>query len=438
MNVVMFLVGLALGGGIAWLVLRKAVSDARDQERNIALADVRVAEERAIAKDATIAELRAAMSQREHELDQRREENNQLKEDQVKLQTILAKEREAIDEKIKLLSEIEKQLKDVFRVLASDALKENTVEFDKLSKPVKDLLQEINTKITVVDTSAKDLSAETAKLVKALQKPEVRGQWGEMHLHRVVEVTGMTDRCDFVEQPVIGDNLQRPDVVVHLPGKRNVAVDAKAPIRAFLEAAEAADDETRRAKLKEFVGHVREHIRLLASKVYHQTLDNSPEFVVLYLPTEAVFGAALMLDAELLEYAAKQRVHLAGPTILITLLRAVAHGWKQEAVAENAREICTLAEELYKRLATFGGHMSKVGDCLNKSVGAYNDAVGSLESRVLPNARKFEQLGAAPVDAEIKDLPRVETMVRSLQSPELALEQVDGQMEQQPSLAKSE
>ena len=404
--VLMFLVGFAAGGGILWFL--------------------------------RIADLRAALSQKEHQLQQRDEENSQLSTQNAILQTNLANEEKKTSEKVKLLKDAQEQFEKIFKALAADALKENNKEFDNLSKPVKDTLQEISTKISVVGNSAKDLSAETSKLVKALQKPEVRGQWGEMHLRRVVEVTGMADRCDFDEQQSIGGDecLLRPDLVVHLPGDRNLAVDAKAPIRAFLEAAEATDEETRQIKLKEFVSHVRERIRTLASKTYHQNLDNSPEFVVLYLPTEAVFSAALMLDAELLEYAAKQRVHLAGPTILITLLRAVAHGWKQEAVAENAREICGLAEELYKRLADFGGHMSRVGQHLNKSKEAYNAAVGSLELRVMPQARKFEQLEAAPSDVRIKELVPIEISARPLQCPEFAATDADGEFEDEEALAR--
>jgi DNA recombination protein RmuC len=275
-------------------------------------------------------------------------------------------------------------------------------------------------------------------LVKALQKPEVRGQWGEMHLLRVVEVTGMTDRCDFHEQQVIGDEeyVQRPDLVVHLPGERHLAIDAKAPIRAFLESAEAADDDTRLLKQQDFVTHIREHVRNLGSKAYYQNIDGTPEFVVLYLPTEAIFSAALTLDNELLEYAAKYRVHLAGPSVLITLLRAVAHGWKQEALAKHAKEICDLGEELYKRMALFGGHMGKIGSCLNRSVAAYNQAVGSLESRVMPQVRRFEQLGAAPADAQIEELTQIEMTARHLQSAELAIAEIESEFDEQELLGR--
>ena len=426
----MFIVGVAAGGGIAWFFYRNALTAAREQERIVCMTEIKVAETQAVAKEEANAELRTTLAQKDVQLQQRGEEVIQLNHQLAVIQTTLAKDREKFEEKLNLLNEAEKHFKDTFEALAAKALKDNNVEFDKLSKPVRDTLSDISGKIAVVNSSARDLSAETSKLVKALQKPEVRGQWGEMHLLRVVEVTGMTDRCDFHEQQVIGDEdyVQRPDLVVHLPGERHLAIDAKAPIRAFLELAEAADEETRLAKQQEFVGHIREHVRSLGSKAYHQSIGDTPEFVVLYLPTEAIFSAALALDPELLEYATKYRVHLAGPTVLITLLRAVAHGWKQESLAKHAKEICELGEELFKRIALFGGHMGKIGACLNKSVTAYNQAVGSLESRVMPQARRFEQMGAAPADAQIEELTQIETTAREVQCAEFDVADTDEEL----------
>lgn len=411
--IVMFLVGLAGGGGLIWFLLANRIADARQQERNIALADVRVAEERATAKNANIARLEAEVAAKDDSLRQRHEENVQLREQNAKLITSLRNEEKKTQDSLKLLDDAEEKF------------------VAKLSEPVNETLQKLNAEISVVKERTASVVAETSKLVKALQKPEVRGQWGEMHLRRVVEVAGMTDRCDFDEQQVIGDELglQRPDLVVHYPGDRHLAVDAKAPIRAFLEAAEAVDEETRRLKLREFVTHVREHIKTLGSKAYHQKLDNSAEFVVLFLPSEAIFSAALSLDAEISEYAAKYRVHLAGPGVLITLLRAVALGWKQESLATHAKEICQLGEELYKRLAIFGSHLGKVGKSLNSSVAAYNEAVGSLELRVMPQARRFEQIGAAPTDSRIEELAPIETAARNLQCAEFAAIGTDNELD---------
>jgi len=252
----------------------------------------------------------------------------------------------------------------------------------------------------------------------------------------VLEITGMSERCDFCKQQVIGeDGKQRPDVVVNLPGSKRIAVDAKATLQAFLDMVEAPDEEAHQAKLQDFVVHVRERVKLLGSKSYYQNLDGSPEFVVLYLPTEGLFSTALSLDAELLEYAEKQRVLLAGPLNLIALLRAVAYGWKQDDVATNAREICKLAGELYSRLAAFGGHMTELGKQLDKSVGTYNAAVGSLERNVMPQARKVEQLGAAPADDRMEPLMPVDTATRRLQSPEFRQADSDSELEEADTLS---
>jgi DNA recombination protein RmuC len=430
-----FLIGVALGGGLIWFYYRVQVESARQHERHLALADRRVAEELAKANGVRIQELEQALQCKDDLIAQRDEQNTQLHREKAVLYTMLQKEREKIQEKIDLLKVAEQQFKDTFEALAARALDDNTKKFDQLySVPVKKTLEDIKSKITLVDSTAMNLGAETSKLVRALQKPEVRGQWGEMHLRRVVEIAGMMDRCDFDEQHVLAGECQlRPDLVVHYPGDRHLAVDAKAPIRAFLEAADATDDELRKVKLREFVQHVRDHIKSLSSKAYYEHLNNSTEFVVLFLPSEAVFTAALSLDAELSEFAAKHRVHLAGPCVLITLLRAVALGWKQESLASHAKEICQLGEELYKRLAIFGGHLGRVGKALNNSVSAYNDAVGSLELRVMPQARRFEQIGATPADAVLEELLPIGTAARALQCADfLPLDGTD-----QPALAES-
>jgi DNA recombination protein RmuC len=434
--ILMFLVGFAAGGGVLWFLSKKSVAAAREQERTLALGDIRVAVERTSAKEAAITELRADILQKARQLEQRGEENVQLKQQHAVLQTSLHKEQEKIQEKIGLLGQAETQLKEAFKALAADALKNNTEEFREKCKPVEETLRLIDTKISMVNQSAKDLEIGVSKFVKVLQRPEVRGQWGEMHLERVLEITGMSDRCDFCKQQVIGeDGNLRPDVVINLPGSKHIAVDAKATLQAFLDLVEAPDEEAHQAKLQDFVAHVRERIKLLGSKAYYQSLDGSPEFVVLYLPTEGLFSTALTLDADLLEYAEKQRVLLAGPINLIALLRSVAYGWKQDDVATNAREICKLAGELYSRLAVFGGHMTELGKQLDKSVGTYNSAVGSLERNVMPQARKVEQLGAAPADSRMEQLTPIDTTARRLQSPDFRHDDSDGELEEADTLA---
>jgi len=418
--VIMFIVGFATGGGILWFMFKKAT----DQQ----LAD----------KDTMIADLQGKISQKEHQLTQREEQNTQLLRDKDVLQTTLKKNDEKFHEQTALWADLERRFKDAFEALAAKALKDNNKEFDQLSRPVKDALKELNTKITVVNASASHLGAETAKLVQALRKPDVRGQWGEMHLERVLEITGMSERCDFFRQPVIGDEQakQRPDVIVRLPGEKQLAVDAKATLQAFLDLVDAPDDETRQAKLQGFVVHIRERIKVLGSKAYHQNIDGSPEFVVLYLPTEGLFCAALSLDPELLEFADSKRILLAGPINLIALLRAVAHGWKQDDVANNAREICRLAEDLYKSLCSFGGHMVTLGKSLNSAVSAYDAAVGSLDGNVVVQARKFEKLGAAPTDKRIPDLAPIEKTTRLLHGEAFKLGHCDGKLCDQDALAR--
>lgn len=258
--------------------------------------------------------------------------------------------------------------------------------------------------------STDQLRRETLSLSTALRKPQVRGQWGELQLRRAVELAGLVAHCDFTEQEQLADGALRPDLVVHLAGGRRVVVDAKVPLAAFLDATGAEDDDAREGHLRRHVQQVRQHIDGLSGKRYWRALGDSPEFVVMFLPTEAFLSAALETDRELIEYAARRDVVLATPTTLIALLRTVAHGWLHEALAEQADEILTLGRELHERVATMGGHVSKLGRSLEASVSAYNATVGSLESRVLVTARRFEDLGivsgAVASPTQVTQLPR--------------------------------
>ncbi|HUI05152.1 MAG TPA: DNA recombination protein RmuC [Acidimicrobiales bacterium] len=290
------------------------------------------------------------------------------------------------------------------------------------------------------------LQAETRNLVTALRSPSTRGRWGEMQLRRVVEVAGMLEHCDFDEQVTTQgpEGRLRPDMVVHLPGAKNVVVDAKVPLQAFLEASEAADDDTRRAQMAAHARQLRVHVDALSKKEYWQQFAQSPEFVVAFVPGDALLAAALEHDVALLEHAMASHVLLATPTTLIALLRTVAYGWQQEALADNAREVQDMGRELYKRLATFGEHMAKTGRSLNSAVESYNKAVGSLERTVLPQARRFHDLGV--VGGADKDMPELDTVdggARALQAPELtrrpfgkeaALELIEGSGPDEPDL----
>jgi DNA recombination protein RmuC len=258
----------------------------------------------------------------------------------------------------------------------------------------------------------------------------VRGRWGEIQLKRVVEMAGMVDHCDFFEQQSVDteDGRLRPDMVVRLPGSRNIVVDAKAPLSAYLEAIDAPDEETRKAKLQQHAQQIRTHLTMLGRKSYFEQFSPCPEFVVLFLPGEAFFCAALMQDPALIEFGVDQNVIIATPTTLIALLRAVAYGWRQEALAQNAKEISDLGKELYDRCSKMGEHMANLGKNLSNASEAYNRAVGSLESRVLVTARKFADLGAVSADGQIDELPPIEVTPRLLQAPELMRVAVDGEM----------
>jgi DNA recombination protein RmuC len=269
--------------------------------------------------------------------------------------------------------------------------------------------------------SQERLRGETAALVAALRQPQTRGRWGELQLRRVVEMAGMLAHCDFTEQQSVdsGDGLLRPDLVVHLPGGKHVVVDAKAPLHAFLEAYEARDETARTRALAQHARLLREHVNRLSAKAYWSQFPTAPDFVFLFLPGEHFYTAALEADPTLLEEGVRQSVLIATPTTLIALLRAVAYGWQQETVAESARAVAELGRELHGRLATFAGHLDRVGARLRGAVGAYNEAVGSFDSRVLPSARRFADHGVVSAERELAALEPVELTARSLNAAEV-------------------
>jgi DNA recombination protein RmuC len=381
----------------------------------------------------------------------------------ARLEATLAHERAAADEKIALLTDVELRFRETFQALSGEALRQNNQSFlelahtrlgtfqelaaqdlagrqqsiDALLAPMRETLVNVDRTLKQVETTrtrdqatlveqlrgmvdvSQRLQVETSNLTTALKSPTVRGRWGELQLKRVVELADMVAHCDFTEQTstTTEDGRLRPDLIVRLPGGRNIVVDAKVPLSAYLEALEAPDERTREARLQDHARQVREHITRLSAKSYWQQFQPAPDLVVMFLPGESFFSAAVRSDSTLLEYGVEQRVIPASPTTLIALLRAAAYGWRQERLAENAEQISELGRQLHERLGTLTGHLDKVGRSLDRAVTSYNSAIGSFESRVLVTARRFKELGAA--GDELPEAEPVDQRSRSLETGEL-------------------
>ena len=299
-----------------------------------------------------------------------------------------------------------------------DALQQSQKQISDLEKSRSEAYGGIKSQLEAMQISQQSLTQETQNLVKALRRPEVRGRWGEITLRRLVELAGMVEHCDFQEQvhTTSDDKIIRPDMIVRMPDQRELVVDVKTPLDAYLQAVEATDDAQVKLGLERHARNVREHIRKLASKTYWEQFSNSPEFVILFIPGDQFLSAALGEDPDLIEYALANQIILATPTSFVALLKAVAYGWRQLALAGNAEEIRKLAEDLYGRLTTFVGHMNKVGKQLASSVDNYNRAVGSLERKVLPGARKFVELGIRP-KKDLEQLEPLESLPRTMVEP---------------------
>jgi DNA recombination protein RmuC len=391
-----------------------------------------------------------------------------LQADNARLTAELEHLRSLAQERQAAVEEARRQLTDTFSALSSQALKHNTEEFLKLAQenlkqaylqsdhslaqreksienlvnPIKESLERTERQIRVMENERKEaqgaltkhletmvqtqqlLQSETRNLVQALKRPEVRGQWGELTLRRLAELAGMVEHCDFYEQEhhTTEHGALRPDMIIRMPGGREVVVDVKTPLDAYLQAVEASDDATRRQCLEKHAGNVRKRVRELAAKAYWDQFKNAPDFVVLFIPGDQFLSAALDIDRNLLEEAMQQRVILATPTSLVALLRAVAYGWRQESLAENAEQIRHVGEELYSRLTVFADHLGKVGKSMNSAVQHYNKAVGSFDARILPSARRFTEMGIRG-KKDMESAEQVESTARSLE--DLSVENVD-------------
>jgi DNA recombination protein RmuC len=356
------------------------------------------------------------------------------------------------EEERQLLAQAEHKLADTFKSLASDTLRQSTGDFLKLAeeklkaaqdvasrdfearekkiddivKPARESLARLDDELRKMENDRRgvegqlteqlrNLGAQTGRLFDALRTPAVRGRWGEIQLKRVVEIAGMVEHCDFFEQEIQSTDAGRfrPDLRIQLPGNKSVVVDSKVPLKAYLEAMDCADEATRALKLVEHANQIRTHITQLASKSYWDACKPAPEFVVLFLPGEMFFSAALQHDAALIEDAAARKVILATPTTLIALLKAVSYGWRQERLAENAEHISELGQELHERIGTMASYLAKLGGALGKAVEEFNNTARSMESRVLVSTRRFKELGVAS-KKDVEDLEVIEAVPRKL------------------------
>ena len=441
-------VGLVIGALSLWFITRAKI----DSEQATII-------ERLAGKEDQVRQLREALDRETAHAAELRNENSRTAAQLSAVETKLEEERKQSLEKLELLSKAEGKLADAFKALSADALRNNNQSFidlarqnlekfqetakgdlerrqtaiDELVKPLKESLEKVDVKIVELEktrvgayaelreqvktlaTSQSQLQSETGNLVKALRMPHVRGRWGEIQLRRVVEMAGMVRYCDFSEQTTVNgeDGRLRPDMIVRLPGNRTIVVDSKVPFDAFYESISAVDEDVRSSKLKDHARIVRTHIATLSRKQYQEAVQPTPEFVLLFLPGETFYSAALENDPKLIEDGVSQNVIIATPTTLIALLKAISYGWRQEQMAENAHEVSNLARKLYDRLRTFTKHYDTIGRNLDRALDAYNQGVRSLETRVLVTARRFKERGALAGE-DIKPIEPVDKTTRPL------------------------
>lgn len=440
LEMICFSAGLLVGGAacgvVVWLLCaaraRTAAAEAAQSASDAATAlrtDLARLQGKAEELEKQLAEQSAEVKRLTEELSQRQQER-------AAVEARLTEAERYAEAQRKLLDEAEAKLREAFTALSSEALRANNETFAAAAaekvKPLAEALDRYERQIQLIESgrqeaygqlnerlgqlgaTSKQLNEQTASLVTALRTPQVKGRWGELALRNAVELAGMTEYCDFYEQVSVdtAEGRQRPDMTIRLPGGRTIVVDSKTPTGAYLDAVQATDETQRAQALQRHAAAVRGHIQSLAGVQYWKQFDPAPEFVVLFIPGECFFSAALEQDAALMEDAVRKRVILASPTTLIALLRAVAFGWYQQRMVDNARQIGETARELYDRATKFAEHFGEVGKRLESTVKSYNNAVGSWQSRILPMGRRIDELRGSTTQGDLPDIPQIESGVR--------------------------
>jgi DNA recombination protein RmuC len=428
MSALWLLVGLLAGAGAVAAALRARLRSLGDEaaragelERELVRARADVEHERALSAErlATINDAQERLSASFKTLSAEALQSSMAQLSQMarsQLQAVQAEAKGDLDKRKQAVEQLVAPLKDQLGRVDAQLL--------RLDQERRESRGRLEAQLRTLTETGEKLRTETGALVTALRKPNARGQWGQMQLRNVVELAGMVRHCDFVEQSSLAgeDSTLRPDLIVRMPGGKHVVVDAKAPLQGVLDAYEARDEEERERHLHDHARLLRKHVKLLADKAYWAGLDSAPDFVVMFLPGEHLYGAALEADPALIEDAMSRRVLIATPTTLLAILRAVGYGWQQERVAESAQAISELGRELHGRLVKLSGLLSTLGSRLNSAVRAYNDTVGSYEARVLPGARRFADHGVG-AGRELPHLEHVTVSARSVHAAEVELEE---------------